>query len=30
MKKLDVLLVWKLDRFGRASIDTLSNVGTLG
>jgi putative DNA-invertase from lambdoid prophage Rac len=29
LRQLDVVVVWKLDRFGRSTIDTLHNVRTL-
>jgi putative DNA-invertase from lambdoid prophage Rac len=29
LRELDVVVVWKLDRFGRSTIDTLHNVRTL-
>lgn len=28
-RKLDCLLVWKLDRFGRSLVDCLNNIRTL-
>lgn len=28
-KRFDLVLVWKLDRFGRSTLDTLTNVKTL-
>src|ERR1700751_891946 len=28
-RKLDCLLVWKLDRFGRSLVDCLNHIGTL-
>jgi DNA invertase Pin-like site-specific DNA recombinase len=28
-KKIDLVLVWKLDRFGRSTLDTLTNIKTL-
>jgi site-specific DNA recombinase len=30
MKKFDVLLCWKLDRFGRSLVDCLNNIQELG
>jgi DNA invertase Pin-like site-specific DNA recombinase len=29
LRQLDVVVVWRLDRFGRSTIDTLHNVRTL-
>lgn len=28
-RKLDCVLVWKLDRFGRSLVDCLNHIGTL-
>ena len=28
-RKVDVVLVWKMDRFGRSTLDTLTNIKTL-